>query len=145
MLSSRHHFKLVYLSINLFIYLLVCRPPPPPATSTAYAGSLVGHLITTTLSFKRPLPVALRHEYIYISHLPMIVLLWLLLLLVVFSLFIFFSSLVFLFLIYLFYLLLFLMLLCWLTGFTFTLKLVHHVIFDTCDVIGFRFKHHCQR
>ena len=28
------------------------------------------------------------------------------------------------------------MLLSWLTGFVFTLKLVHHVIFYTCDVIG---------
>ena len=100
--------------IYLFIRLFTRLPPPPPhpVTSTAYAGALVGHLITTTLSFKKPLPVALRHEYIYISHLPMIVLLWLMLSLVVFSLFILSFSLVLFSLIFLFYLLLFLFYCC---------------------------------
>ena len=142
-----------YIFIYSFIHSFAA-PPPHPVTSTAYAGALVGHLITTTLSFKKPLPVALRHEYIYISHLPMIVLLWLMLSLVGFSLFIFSFSLVLFSLIFLFYLLLFLFYCCcccfWcccvgLLVLLLLWNLVHHVIFYTCDVIGFRFKHHCQR
>ena len=135
----------IYLFIYSFIYSFAAPPPPPSCNVNSIRRFLSWPPDNNDTKFQKTVASG-PTSWIYI-HIPFAYDCVVVVAVVVgrffFVYLLFFSCIMFL--IYLFYLLLFLMLLCWLTGFTFTLKLVHHVIFDTCDVIGFRFKHHCQR
>ena len=142
------------LSIHLFVYLLVCRPPPPTTCNVNIIRRCLSWPPDNNDTKFQKTVAGGPTSWIYI-HIPFAYDCVVVVAVVVgrfffclssfFLLYYFFNFSVLLVVVFLLLLLLFLMLLRWLTGFTFTIKLVHHVIFYTCDVIGFRFKHHCQR